>query len=682
MKKVIAIMLVSMMALSIIGCSLSSDGDHINTQKVPGMKNDSVAQTGDKGDIEDNNDVYVPQGREGEFLYAQPAVMYGDWIDGKQTFQGVYAVSLIFIGDTFEHFRPPVIDDFAIFINEERQSYTIQDLHIHVEKLSELPAELYGHIPNDEDLVSIYNYRFGHDHEYEQLRGPGKYWFEATLDGVKIRSNTFVIHEDGTGGHLDDMPATASPLKLTLKSPSGEFLYAQVGLSFIMENDIIYLDAVKSVHLIFTGPAYERCLPPIINDFTLYVNDTQRIVPLHAPYASGINLAYPSLDEYLYVPRDEDTVTAYIAEFGYTNNITEPGEFWFEATVEGVRVRSNTFVWHTDGSFEYRDDMPAPSSPLKLRSRSSILPAESISIDPNERGYNLGYPVAVDKGDWVYYLADRNLHRMRAGGTGIETINIGFEVYAFNVIGDWIYTQLNVNWERGLYRFRTDGSDLTFIMDANEWGGGGGIYIVGEWLYYSSYGIGFNRVRTADGSEHTKINEDDIWVTQIGNEWFYYMPPDMGALGNRIIRGSTDGTREEDIVFTQFDTVGNLQLVGDWLYFTGTNQQIYQSLYKYHVDTKEIVQIINEDCQKYIVSSDWIYYTLGWSAGDEGFYVLRRIKTDGTGDTQIGRETGTFHFNVAGDWIFFYESVENEGEIVYRMRTDGSGDIIRVGRYH
>jgi len=682
MKKFLALILAFVMSLSIIGCSSSSDGDHIHTLQTPGSSNDSVIQTGDKGDTGVNNDIYIPQGREGEFLYAQPAVMWGDWIDGKQTFQGIYAVSLIFIGDTFEHFRPPVIDDFAIYINEERQSYTNQDLHIHVEKLSELPVELYGHIPNDEDLVSIYNYRFGHNHEYEFPDGPGTYWFEATVDGVKIRSNTFVINEDGTGGHLDDMPQPASPLKLTLKSPPGEFLYAQPIFNFIIENDIPKVNAINGVRFFFTaGYTYYSSLPPIVNDFVMYVNGVEHTKLLPSSHASGISLSNTYLDENPYVPRDEDYVATFTFEFRYVDEYREPGEYWFEATVEGVRIRSSTLIWHNDGSFEYLDDMPAPSSPVKLRSRSSILPAESISIDPNERGYNLGYPVAVDKNDWVYYLADRNLHRMRADGTGIETINIGFEVYAFNVIGDWIYTQLNVNWESGLYRFRTDGSDLTFIMDASDWGGGGTILIVGEWLYYSAYGIGFNRVRTADGSEHTKINEDDIWVTQIGNEWFYYLPNTFPSV-NKIIRGSTDGSGEDDIVFSQFDTIGQLQLVGDWLYFIGTNQQIYSSLYKYHVDTKELVQIINEDCQKYIVSGDWVYYTLGWSAGEEGFYVLRRIRTDGTGDTQIGRETGTFNFNVAGDWIFFYEAVENEGEIIYRMRTDGSGDIIRVGRYH
>ena len=168
-----------------------------------------------------------------------------------------------------------------------------------------------------------------------------------------------------------------------------------------------------------------------------------------------------------------------------------------------------------------------------------------------------------------------------------------------------------------------------------------------------------------------------------GYTYYSSLPPivnDFVMYVNRV--RTADGSRSEDMTFPEFDNAESLQLVGDLLYLIGTNQQKYRSLISFHVDNKSIVRIVDEDCSNYIVSNGWVYYTVGWSAGDDGFYSLRRVRIDGTGDMLISDETQFFNFNVAGDWIFYYENVEDEGEIVFRIRTDGTGSRIRVGRYH
>jgi hypothetical protein len=102
----------------------------------------------------------------------------------------------------------------------------------------------------------------------------------------------------------------------------------------------------------------------------------------------------------------------------------EQGEYYFEADLDGHRIRSNTFIWRPDNTGEYLDDMP--HQPFKLSLKPVIMPLTAIDVDPDERGHPLGYgPVMViDKGDWIYYRADRNLNRIRLDGTG-ERVHLG-----------------------------------------------------------------------------------------------------------------------------------------------------------------------------------------------------------------------------------------------------------------
>ena len=320
------------------------------------------------------------------------------------------------------------------------------------------------------------------------------------------------------------------------------------------------------------------------------------------------------------------------------------------------------------------------------------LPSDSNNIDPDERGYSLGHPFAISKDEWIYYeaftdinwdvgfLSDYwNLHRMKVDGTGVEVLDFNFSMSNINIIGDWIYaTSSDAGSGRGIYRFRPDGSELNKIVDASDWGGGSFFLIVGDWLYYQSYGIGFNRVRTADGTEHLRIH-DEHWSNQISGDWFYYQA-EFGA-GNVIYRGRTDGSRGEEISIPSVNEIAKLQICGDWLYFLGSNQQAYYSLYKFNVETNELIQVIEEYCSSYIVSDDWVYYTYTAGAGDDLFHTLHRVRIDGTGRIKIN-DIRTLNFNVAGDWIFFMGDMEaGEGDIIYRIRTDGSSTAEIIGSY-
>jgi hypothetical protein len=83
-----------------------------------------------------------------------------------------------------------------------------------------------------------------------------------------------------------------------------------------------------------------------------------------------------------------------------------------------------------------------------------------------------------------------------------------------------------------------------------------------------------------------------------------------------------------------------------------------------------------------MIRDGWIYYTYTGMASDDQRLILHRMRTDGTGRTNLGiNEEIIGHFNVVGDWIFYDLQWDEDfyGVPVYRARVDGTGSPIFVG---
>ncbi|MDR2547481.1 MAG: DUF5050 domain-containing protein [Lachnospiraceae bacterium] len=522
----------------------------------------------------------------------------------------------------------------------------------------------------------------------------------------------------GNNGSNNDIP----------QGPTGEFLYAQLNYGGSYPN-IENLTQVASATLFFVGNTVDAFLPPDVNDFVLFRNGTPTDVTM-AYMSQGYSLytenAFHELNKH--VPRDHEMITLYTISFSHIP--TEPGEYRVEATINGIKMGSDTFVWRTDDTGEYLNDMPKPASLIKLTARPRLVPLTPININPNEQGFSYVFsPFAINNNDWVYYSAlidyDSNsvgerynwwkFFRMKHDGSGLEEIDIaGIAGHAdprsVNIVNEWIYfSSWNMNQiyggvpNLGLYRCRLDGSDLSLFLDLSDGGSVSNIQIHGEWLYYDSIdnsgaidisgASGFSnptlyRVRVSDGSEHMKVSDNvPHYQRQIVGDWLYFV--DTQFSNAAVIRVKTDGSQQrEEFMMPDVDGIGNVRIDGDWIYYTGMNNDkwinshIANTLYKININTREVVELIAQDCGWYMISDGWIYYTYTGIASDDIRNILHRMRTDGTSRTHLGiNEEVIGHFNVVGDWIFYDLQWDEDfyGIPVYRARVDGTGSPILIG---
>lgn len=469
----------------------------------------------------------------------------------------------------------------------------------------------------------------------------------------------------------------------------GEFLYAQIDAAILWSGDgYTFTNTgaqwVSGIKLLFEGYTREDFRDPQIENFKFFINGEERSDSRLSDVTETEVVQLPHY-KFPHVTEEEgyDTGTVY---FYYVHQIvgeagnfweTYPAEYWFEATINGVFVRSDTFVWTDEATCEYRDDMPVPSTPLKLVPKMAVQPLAPIDVDSNERGNIPGNTYVAAKGDFVYYVMDDELYRMNADGMNVTKFDLDLRVSGVNAVGDWIYFigrqgALYGQEQNGIYRVRSDGTGLTFVVDSS---GVGSFFIDGEWIYYTANTTELNlyRARTSDGSEQTTVYEKDFvefWVYNVSGDWFYYMMLEYDY--TTIHRGNTSDRIRETLEIADAENITDIKVADGWIYFRDR-----RSLKKINIDTLEQVLLVedNDEVNGFIVAGDWVYYNIldydeqGWTR--EGGDILRRVRTDGTGDMRIGDfKVGVGSVNIGGDWIFYRDGSDRN---YYRVRTDGTG---------
>jgi hypothetical protein len=187
----------------------------------------------------------------------------------------------------------------------------------------------------------------------------------------------------------------------------------------------------------------------------------------------------------------------------------------------------------------------------------------------------------VAVGDWLYYSSyDGEIYRMKTDGSSKKLICKASD-YEMDIEGDWLYFtavsdedylpgEITWNFERTLYRIRTDGTgkkeevakDLTSFN------------VIGDFIYYTGKSGGLYKMRT-DGSDKEQIISDKKLVSvnvDMDSGFIYYVNLNDGDLGDesnngfygKLCRTRLDGSDKQQIT----DTVtGNICVTGNWIYF-------------------------------------------------------------------------------------------------------------------
>lgn len=101
--------------------------------------------------------------------------------------------------------------------------------------------------------------------------------------------------------------------------------------------------------------------------------------------------------------------------------------------------------------------------------------------------------LAVQQGDWIYYLNDfdyRKIYRIRYIGNGRNSVNDDRSYYP-NVVDNWIYYS-NVDDDWKIYKICINGSRCSrFNSDSSFW-----LSAVGDWIYYNILDGLIHKIRT------------------------------------------------------------------------------------------------------------------------------------------------------------------------------------------
>lgn len=303
----------------------------------------------------------------------------------------------------------------------------------------------------------------------------------------------------------------------------------------------------------------------------------------------------------------------------------------------------------------------------------------------NSNGNLANGSFVASQGDWIYYVSyptdDQGyfitervgLYKMREDGSGKTQLSAG-DIRYINVVGDWVYYIDNVyifdskgnieDISRELYKIKTDGTNKTKLTDDSIYD----INVVNDWIYYSNRSDGgkLYKMKT-DGSNKTMLFDDYVSYINVSGEWIYF---DKGSFEG-IYKIKTDGT---GLTCLYEGIAREINVIDNWIYFDAsvyiegqsgfqTKDKRDQRLFKIKTDGTGLTQLGNDRASIFNVSGDWIYYLSNYD-----YEKIYKIRLDGTSRAKLCDDMYISPIIVIGDWIYYYDK-----STLYRIKTDGTG---------
>lgn len=312
------------------------------------------------------------------------------------------------------------------------------------------------------------------------------------------------------------------------------------------------------------------------------------------------------------------------------------------------------------------------SNQSDIKSGTTEANKEKNTTPVNERGNTPGNLInggmLAQQGDWIYFVFERKLYKIKTDGTG-DTLITDSASYDVHVIGDWIFfsggTSLN-----GVYKCKTDGTEKTKLVDGLTIN----VRIVGDWIYWTDQSKGIYKCKIDGTEKATLVDNVQANNLNIVDDWVYYVTSSKNFEDDfKLCRVKTDGTNNTRVIN---DRIAWVNIVNGQIYYE--NQWDKYNIYKSNLDGSNKTKISSDGKYKSSVNviGEWIFYTTtDYSKTPDGKLIpeiyLHKIKSDGTGYMKLNSEQASTFIWVSGDWVYFYE----EGHLS-RINFDGTNKQI------
>jgi hypothetical protein len=187
----------------------------------------------------------------------------------------------------------------------------------------------------------------------------------------------------------------------------------------------------------------------------------------------------------------------------------------------------------------------------------------------------------------------------------------------------------------------------------------------GDTIYYSNVMGDYHLMKMkADGTGVTDLSEDTAVYINLSGDWIYY----LGTNEFFIYKIKTDGSSKTKLGTTHVSYMGGMVVQDDMIYFVNADDD--DKLYSMKTDGTEPKKLSDTKILKHTVDGEWIYYTTYLVDEDtyDSSYTIGKIKTDGTGETELVKDGG-FNLVLHEGWLY-YSSSEHEHRL-YRIKTNG-----------
>ncbi|MBQ8752537.1 MAG: DUF5050 domain-containing protein [Clostridia bacterium] len=217
-------------------------------------------------------------------------------------------------------------------------------------------------------------------------------------------------------------------------------------------------------------------------------------------------------------------------------------------------------------------------------------------------------------------------------------------------------TESGTTTDENPYAFRDPGDNHLFIFHDG-------------WVYFHENRSTALRRMRPDGSENSVLYESVSAVTnlQLCGDWLYFS---RSVPSSKIVcRVRTDGTGFEELDHIYCFGNGRFFVADDRFYYSSEDvEQRIEGIYTIHADSTEAEVLISGPGSygiDYLHPEGWIYYHVNSRENDDVFYW--RIRPDGTGNEAVSPYLFTKGIWF-GDWIYYVA----DDKQLYKMRTDGS----------
>lgn len=287
------------------------------------------------------------------------------------------------------------------------------------------------------------------------------------------------------------------------------------------------------------------------------------------------------------------------------------------------------------------------------------------------------YPILLFK-DIVYFpLTYNNLQQLGLISCwddtyGLKVFGAAPFIYNETIKDDWIYYVLDYN----LFKVRTDGSQLTLIAETGD------VYdmvVSDDWIYYINGDDNEKLYKIKNGGSEKKklLNAVIEDLVDVYNDRIYYVPKEnfdeyMDS-GTGLQSVKTDGKNQQSIDNVQISMLSFPIIQDGWIYYN--NYMDNEFLYKAKLDGSELKDLGSRRCMDYRIMDDTIYFTpypLEYGNNREGLF---KMDLDGNNMSQVLDETIYYDFDIENDWLYYGNFKDNNR--FYKAKMDGS-ETLRI----